>query len=96
MMIGELMMRESDARLQFLRRSPGSPGRLLKQLLHWGAWLNYLLSVIALTAGITAGWHFAKIGFDLMMNNVAREEVQQTIIKKIPAWIFVYKRVKLW
>jgi hypothetical protein len=96
MMIGELMMRESEVRLQYLRRAPEPPGRLLKHCLHWGAYLNYLLSVIVLTAGITAGWQFAKVGFDLMMHNVAGEEVRQTVIKKIPAWIFVYKGIKLW
>ena len=51
---------------------------------------------MALTAGITAGWRFAEIGFDLMMKNVSGEEVQEQIIKKIPAWIFVYKGVKTW
>jgi hypothetical protein len=96
MAIGELLMRESEVRLQYLRRVPEPPGRRLKHLLHWGARLNYLLSVIVLTAGITAGWRFAEIGFDLMMNNVAGEEVQQKIIKKIPAWIFVYKGIKHW
>ena len=93
MSIGEHLMHESDVRLQFLRRGPG---RIVLPLLHWGAWLNYLLSVIVLVTGITAGWRFAEIGFDLMMNNVAGEEVQQKIIQKIPAWIFVYKGVKLW
>jgi hypothetical protein len=28
-----------------------------------------------------------------MMNNVSGQEVQQQIIKKIPAWILVYKGV---
>jgi hypothetical protein len=96
MSIGELLMYESDIRLRYLRRSPEPSGRLLKRLLHWGAWLNYLISVIVLTAGITAGWRFAEIGFDLMMNNVSGQEVQQQIIRKIPAWIFVYKGIKLW
>ena len=96
MTIGEVLMCESDARLQYLRRSPEPPGRLLKRFLHWAAWLNYLLSVIVLTAGIAAGWRFAEIGFDLMMNNVAGDEIRQTIITKIPAWIFVYKGIKLW
>jgi len=93
---GELLMHESNMRLHYLRRSPQPPGRFFACLLHWGAWLNYLLSVIVLTAGIMAGWRFAEIGFDLMMNNVSGQEVQQHIIKKIPAWIFVYKGVKLW
>ena len=96
MAIGELLMRESEVRLQYLRRAPEPPKHRFKHLLHWGAWLNYLLSVIVLAAGITAGWRFAEIGFDLMMNNVAGEEVQQKIIKKIPAWIFVYKGIKYW
>jgi hypothetical protein len=43
-----------------------------------------------------AGWRFAEIGFDLMMTHVSGQEVQQQMIKKIPAWIFVYKGVKLW
>jgi hypothetical protein len=30
------------------------------------------------------------------MNNASGQEVQQQMIKKIPAWIFVYKGVKLW
>jgi hypothetical protein len=89
-------MHESDTRLNSLRRSPGSAGRLVKRLLHWGAWLNYLFSVIVLAAGISAGWRFAEIGFDLMMTNVSGQEVQQQIIKKIPAWILVYKGIKLW
>jgi hypothetical protein len=93
MSIGEFLMQESDVRLRYLRRSPG---RLAKYLLHWGAWLNYVLSVIVLTAGITAGWRFAEIGFDLMMNNVSGQAVQQTVIKKIPAWVFVYKGIKHW
>jgi hypothetical protein len=93
MSIGENLMRESDVRLQFLRRPPG---RIVLPLLHWGAWLNYLLSVIVLVTGITAGWRFAEIGFDLMMNNIAGDEVKQTIIQKIPAWIFVYKGIKVW
>ena len=96
MSIGELLMHESDSRVHFLRRSPTAGRRLLPRLLHWGAWLNYLISVIALTAGIAAGWRFAEVGFDLMMNNVSGQEVQQQMIKKIPAWIFVYKGVKLW
>src|SRR5574341_972453 len=96
MMIGELIMHESDVRLRHLRRSPESAGSLLKRLLHWGACFNYLISVVVLTAGITAGWRFAEIGFDLMMRNVAGEEVKQKVIKKIPAWIFVYKGTKLW
>jgi hypothetical protein len=96
MSIGELLMHESNSRLHSLRRSPTPVRRLLTHLLHWGAWLNYLISVIALTAGIAAGWRFAEIGFDLMMNNVSGQEMQQQMIKKIPAWIFVYKGVKLW
>jgi hypothetical protein len=96
MSIGEFLMHESTVRLDRLRRPPQPPGRLLRPLLHWGAWLNYLLSVIVLTAGITAGWRFAEIGFDLMMNNVSGQEVQQQVIKKIPAWILVYKGLKLW
>jgi len=31
-----------------------------------------------------------------MMNNVSGQEVQQQIIKKIPAWILVYKGIKHW
>jgi hypothetical protein len=31
-----------------------------------------------------------------MMNNVSGQEVHQQIIKKIPAWILVYKGVKRW
>jgi hypothetical protein len=93
MAVGELLMQESTARLRHLRRGPRSPRRLLPRLLHWGAWLNYLISVIVLTAGIAAGWRFAEIGFDLMMNNVSGSEVEQRIIKKIPAWILVYKGV---
>ena len=96
MSLGELLMRESNIRLSYIRRPTGTPGRLLKSLLHWGAWLNYLISVVALTAGITAGWRFAEIGFDLMMKNVSGEEVQEHIIKKIPAWMFVYKGIKSW
>ena len=93
MAVGELLMHESAARLRHLRGGSQSPSRLLPRLLHWGAWLNYLVSVIALAAGIAAGWRFAEIGFDLMMNNVSGNEVQQRIIKKIPAWILVYKGV---
>jgi hypothetical protein len=96
MSIGESLMHESAVRLDRIRRSSITPGRLLKHVLHWGAWLNYLISVVALTAGITAGWRFAEIGFDLMMKNVSGDEVQERIIKKIPAWIFVYKGVKTW
>ncbi len=96
MTIGELLMYESNVRLQYLRRSPEPSGRLLKPFLHWAAWLNYLISVIGLAAGITAGWRFAETGFDLMMKNVAGEEIKQTVIKKIPAWIFVYKGIKGW
>jgi hypothetical protein len=93
MSIGEHLMHESDVRLQLLRRRPG---RIVLPLLHWGAWLNYFLSVIVLVTGITAGWRFAEIGFDLMMSNVTGEEVKQTIIQKIPAWIFIYKGIKDW
>ncbi|HSB72205.1 MAG TPA: hypothetical protein VLT62_22995 [Candidatus Methylomirabilis sp.] len=93
MSIGESIMRESNLRLQTLRRPPR---RILPRLLQWGAWLNYLLSVIVLVAGVAAGWRFAEIGFDLMLNNVSGEEFQQKIITKIPAWIFVYKGIKLW
>ena len=93
MSIGELLVRESDARLHALRRSQDSPRWRLRHLLHWGAWFNYLLSVAALAAGITAGWRFAEVGFDLMMNNVSGQEVQQQVIRKIPAWILVYKAV---
>jgi len=96
MSLGELFMHESNMRLSYFRRSPQAAGRLFKHFLHWGAWLNYLLSVIVLAAGITAGWRFAEIGFDLMMNNVSGQEVQQHVIKKIPAWILVYKGIKLW
>ena len=97
MPIGELLMRESSVRLDYVRRPSSSvPGQLFKRLLHWGAWLNYLISVIVLTAGITAGWRFAEIGFDLMMKNVSGEEVHAQIIKKIPAWILVYKGIKTW
>jgi hypothetical protein len=93
MAVGELLLHESAARLRHLRRGSESAGRLLPRLLHWGAWLNYLVSVIVLTAGLTAGWRFAEIGFDLMMNNVSGHEVEQRIIKKIPAWILVYKGI---
>ena len=93
MSIGESIMQESAVRLQTLRRPPR---RLVPRLLHWGAWLNYFLSVIVLAAGIAAGWRFAEIGFDLMMHNVSGEEFQQQIITRIPAWIFVYKGIKLW
>jgi hypothetical protein len=97
MSIGELLMRESSVRLGYVRRpSSSGSGQLCKRLLHWGAWLNYLLSVVALTAGITAGWRFAEIGFDLMMKNASGEEVREQIIGKIPAWILVYKGVKTW
>jgi hypothetical protein len=96
MALGEFLMHESEMRLNHLRRPPESAGRLVRRLLHWGAWLNYLISVIVLTAGITAGWRFAEIGFDLMMTNVSGQEVQQQVIKKIPAWILVYKGIKLW
>jgi hypothetical protein len=95
MSLGELVMRESDVRLHYLRSPRSLPGTVFKCFLHWGAWLNYLISVIVLAAGITAGWRFAEIGFDLMMKNVSGEEVQKHVIKKIPAWIFVYKGVKL-
>ena len=95
MPIGELLMRESSVRLDYVRR-PSSSVPLFKHLLHWGAWLNYLISVIVLTAGITAGWRFAEIGFDLMMKNVSGEEVHAQVIKKIPAWILVYKGIKTW
>jgi hypothetical protein len=94
MPIGEVVMRESSLRLDYVRRSSLARGRLLECLLHWGAWLNYLLSVIVLTAGISAGWRFAEVGFDLMMTNVSGEEVRKQVIKKIPAWILVYKGVK--
>jgi len=93
MSIGELLMHESTVRLHHLQSTPQAPGLLTKRFLHWGAWLNYLLSVVVLTAGITAGWRFAEIGFDLMMNNVSGQEVQQHVIKKIPAWMLVYKGV---
>jgi hypothetical protein len=96
MSIGELLLQESDMRLTSLRRDPKSTRRFLPRILRWGAWLNYLVSVIVLTAGISAGWRFAEIGFDLMMNNVSGQEVQQQIIKKIPAWMLVYKGTKLW
>lgn len=97
MSMGELLMRESRVRLDYVRHPSWSvSGRFFKRLLHWGAWLNYLLSVIALTAGITAGWRFAEIGFDLMMKNVSGEEVRQQTIRKIPAWILVYKGIKTW
>ncbi len=97
MSIGERIMRESEKRLRYVRRPPERA--LLSALLRgfrWGAMLNYLVSVIVLTVGITAGWRFAEIGFDLMMNNVSSQEVQEKVIKKIPAWIFVYKGIKLW
>ncbi len=86
-------MRESGLRVRSLQRPPR---RLLPRLLHWGAWLNYLLSMMALVAGIAAGSRFAEIGFDLMLNNVSGEQVQMKVIRKIPAWIFIYKGVKLW
>ena len=94
MSIGEFLMHESDTRLHHLRRSSGSTKHLLRHALHWGAWVNYLISVMVLTAGITAGWRFAEIGFDLMMTNISGQEVQQHVIKKIPAWILVYKGIK--
>jgi hypothetical protein len=87
MSIGEILMRESTVRLRHLRRASQRPGGLRTHLLHWRAWLNYLLSVIVLTAGITAGWRFAEIGFDLMTNYASGEEVQQRINTHIPAWI---------
>jgi len=93
MAVGEVLMHESTARLRHLRREPQPLRRLLPRLLSWGAWLNYLVSVIVLTAGIAAGWRFAEIGFDLMMNNVSGHEVEQRVIKKIPAWILVYKGI---
>ncbi len=96
MSIGERLLYESDVRLRYFRQSSQRSVGVLGSLLHWGAWLNYILSVIVLTAGITAGWRFAEIGFDLMMNNISGEEVQQKVIKKIPAWIFVYKGIKQW
>ena len=96
MSIGEFLMHESNMRLTDLRRGPNSARRFLPRVLRWGAWINYLVSVIVLTAGISAGWRFAEIGFDLMMNNVSGQEVQQQIIKKIPAWMLVYKGIKLW
>ncbi len=72
MLIGELVMRESELRLDSLRRPLTSGrGRRLQCALRWGVWLNYLLSVIVLTIGITAGWRFAEVGFDLMMKNVS-------------------------
>jgi len=86
-------MHESAARLRHLRRESRSPAQFLSRLLYWGAWLNYLVSVIVLTAGIVAGWRFAEIGFDLMMTNVSGREVEQRIIKKIPAWMLVYKGI---
>jgi len=96
MSIGEFLMRESDMRLNTLRRGPKTARRGLGRVLRWGAWINYLVSVLVLTAGISAGWHFAEVGFDLMMSNVSSQEVQQQIIKKIPAWMLVYKGIKLW
>jgi hypothetical protein len=96
MSIGEVLLHESSLRLHALRQGPAVPRRRLPRLLHWGAWLNYLLSVVVLTAGIAAGWRFAEIGFDLMMTNVSGAEVQQQVIRKIPAWILVYKGVTHW
>jgi hypothetical protein len=97
MLIGELMMRESELRLDSLRRASASgPGWRIGRVLHWGAWLNYLLSIIVLTAGITAGWRFAEVGFDLMMKNVSGEEVGKQVIRKIPAWILAYTGIKTW
>ena len=54
------------------------------------------MSIIVLTAGITAGWRFAEVGFDLMMKNVSGEEVGKQAIRKIPAWILAYKGIKTW
>jgi hypothetical protein len=93
MSIGEALMRESTVRVRHLRQASQRPGRLRTHLMHWGAWLNYLLSVIVLTAGITAGWRFAEIGFGLMMNYVSGEEVQQRNITNIPAWILAYREM---
>jgi hypothetical protein len=94
MAVGELLLHESTARLRHLRRGSQASRRWYPRLLYWGAWLNYLVSVVVLAAGLTAGWCFAEIGFDLMMNNVSGHEVQQRIIKKIPAWILVYKGIR--
>jgi hypothetical protein len=97
MSMGDVLMRESSLRLDHIRRPASSAsGRLFRRVLHWGAWLNYLVSIIALTAGITAGWRFAEIGFDLMMTNASGEEVTAQVIRKIPAWILVYKGIKTW
>lgn len=94
MSVGECLMHESTARLTHLRHRPQARRRLLPRVLYWGAWLNYLVSVVVLTAGLAAGWRFAEIGFDLMMSNVSGQEVEQRIIKKIPAWLLVYKGVR--
>jgi hypothetical protein len=91
MSIGEGLMRESTGRLRHLRRASQRPGALRTLRLHWRAWLNYLLSVLVLTAGITAGWRFAETGFDLMMNYASGEDVQQRISTHIPAWILAHK-----
>jgi hypothetical protein len=45
-------------------------------------------------AGIAVEWRIAEIGFDLMMHNVSGHEVEQRIIKKIPAWLLVYKGIR--
>ncbi len=97
MLIGELVMRESELRLDSVRRPLTSGrGRRLQCALRWGAWLNYPLSVIVLTMGITAGWQLAEVGFDLMMKNVSGEDVQKQVIRKIPTWILAYTGIKTW
>jgi len=96
-LIGERVMRESGLRVDSLGRpSSSGPGPWIQYVLHWGAWLNYLLSVIVLTVGITAGWRFAEVGFDLMMKNVSGEEVRKQVIRKIPACVLAYKGIKTW
>jgi len=96
MSIGESVMRESTIRLARIRRSSSQGDGLFTRALRWGAWFNYLISVVALATGIAAGWRFADIGFDLMMGNMSGEEVQVQAIRKIPAWIFAYKGLKTW
>jgi cyclophilin family peptidyl-prolyl cis-trans isomerase len=59
MSIGEFLMQESDMRLTSLRRGPNSAGRFLRRVLHWGAWINYLVSVIE--SGAIVGTEFGRV-----------------------------------